>query len=61
MLVGGGAARADSATCQIPIIHATPGGGGDQSIPEIDMLKPYLVEGAVHRVARASSYSIARR
>jgi hypothetical protein len=42
MLAGGGAARADSATCDVPIIHALPGGGATQIDPKIDMLKPYL-------------------
>ena len=42
MLLAGGAARAESATCDIPIIHATSGGAGTDIDPKIDLLKPYL-------------------
>ncbi|MGZ3406401.1 MAG: hypothetical protein ACXVDD_10290 [Polyangia bacterium] len=42
MLVAGGVAHADSATCDVPIIHALPGGGTTQIDPKIDMLKSYL-------------------
>ncbi|MCU1280415.1 MAG: hypothetical protein JWM53_3961 [bacterium] len=42
MLVAGGVAHADSATCDVPIIHAMPGGGATQIDPKIDMLKSYL-------------------
>jgi hypothetical protein len=37
-----GAARADSATCEVPIIHATSGGSATDIDPKIDLLKPYL-------------------
>lgn len=42
LVAGGGAARAQSATCDVPIIHALPGGGVTQIDPKIDVLKPYL-------------------
>jgi hypothetical protein len=42
MLLAGGAARADSATCEIPIVHATPGGSGTDIDSKIELLKPYL-------------------
>src|SRR5262245_23650237 len=42
MLLGGGAARAETAKCEIPIIHALPGGNGTDIDPKIDILKPYL-------------------
>jgi hypothetical protein len=42
MLLAGSAARAESATCDVPIIHALPGGGATQIDPKIDMLKAYL-------------------
>jgi hypothetical protein len=42
MFIAGGVARADSATCDVPIIHAMPGGGATQIDPKIDMLKSYL-------------------
>jgi hypothetical protein len=38
----GGVARADTATCEVPMIHALPGGGATQIDPKIDKLKPYL-------------------
>ncbi len=41
-MLAGGAARADTATCEIPIIHALPGTGATQIDPKIDLLKPYL-------------------
>ena len=40
--VGSGVARAESATCEVPIVHALPGGGTTQIDPKIDKLKPYL-------------------
>ncbi len=42
LLLVGGAARADTATCDIPIIHAMSGTGATQIDPKIDLLKPYL-------------------
>jgi len=42
MLLVGGVARAGGATCDVPIVHALPGGGATQIDPKIDMLKPYL-------------------
>ena len=42
MLLVGGAARADGATCDVPIIHALPGVGATQIDPKIDQLRPYL-------------------
>jgi hypothetical protein len=42
MLLAGGAARAEEASCDVPIIHALPGSGATQIDPKIDMLKAYL-------------------
>jgi hypothetical protein len=42
MLLGGGAARAETATCEIPIVHAVSGTGTVQIDPKIDRLKVYL-------------------
>lgn len=43
IVVGAGAARAsETATCDVPIIHALPGGGATQIDSKIDALKPYL-------------------
>jgi hypothetical protein len=42
MLLVGGAARAESATCDVPIVHALPGAGATQIDPKIDQLRPYL-------------------
>jgi hypothetical protein len=42
MLLVGGAARAESATCDIPIIHAMSGTGVTQIDSRIDLLRPYL-------------------
>ncbi len=42
MLLVGGAARAETATCDIPIIHALPGTGETRIDPNIDLLRPYL-------------------
>ena len=42
MLLVGGAARAESAKCDVPIVHALPGGGATQIDPKIDQLRPYL-------------------
>jgi hypothetical protein len=43
MLLASGMARADEATCDVPIIHAVPGTGGATQIdPNIGLLKPYL-------------------
>ena len=42
LLAGSGAARADTATCDVPIVHAQPGAGEMQLDPKIDHLKPYL-------------------
>lgn len=42
LLLGGAAARADPAVCDLPIIHASPGPGATQIDPKIDLLKPYL-------------------
>jgi len=42
---GAGAAYAENATCEIPVIHALPGpseGHGGQIDPQIGVLKPYL-------------------
>jgi hypothetical protein len=38
----GGVARAETATCEVPVIHAKPGAGATQIDPKIDKLKPYL-------------------
>jgi hypothetical protein len=43
LLLAAGRARADAATCEIPVIHAVPGGGATQIDAKIDaQLKPYL-------------------
>jgi len=42
MLLAGGAARAETATCDIPIVHALPGAGDTKIDPAIDRLRPYL-------------------
>jgi hypothetical protein len=43
IIVAAGAARAsETATCDVPIIHALPGGGVTQIDPKIDTLKNYL-------------------
>ncbi|HXU67724.1 MAG TPA: hypothetical protein VN947_00270 [Polyangia bacterium] len=43
LLLAGGAARAETATCDIPIIHALPGGSnGPQIDPKIDRLRSYF-------------------
>jgi len=42
LLATGGLARAETATCEVPVIQASPGGGATQIDPKIDKLKPYL-------------------
>jgi hypothetical protein len=42
VLVGGGARASETATCDIPIVHALPGGGAAQIDPRLDSLKAYL-------------------
>lgn len=42
-MLGGGVARADTAQCEIPIIHALPGGSAKTELdPQINLLRPYL-------------------
>ena len=42
LLLVGGAARAETAECDIPIIHALAGVGATKIDPKIDLLRPYL-------------------
>ena len=42
MLLGGGVARAMTATCDVPIIQALPGSGDTKLDPKIGLLRPYL-------------------
>ncbi len=42
MLLAGGAARAETASCDVRVIHALPGGGATQIDPKIDQLRTYL-------------------
>ena len=42
LVLASGAARAETATCDVPIVHALPGGGATQIDPKIDRLRPYL-------------------
>lgn len=42
-MLAGGAAFADSASCDIPVIHALPGGAANPQLdPAIGTLRPYL-------------------
>ena len=44
LLAAGGARASETATCDVPIVHALPGGGAAQIDPRIDSLKTYLTK-----------------